>query len=508
MMKRNLTGIVFLLLLLSSSVSQTWAQDTTPEPTAEATAEAIRPLSYGTPVTGQIGGSSFEQEWPLSTASADRIQVRVTRNDGNLIPGISILDANGSSLVDGYPDYTYAAAEIENYTLPSGGDYSIRVTRNGGETGETEGAYTLEVTPLGTASDNPNNETVIGEAQYETPVTGEITATRWLHLYTVTAAADDRLQVVATRTGGTLQPVVNVLDSNGTVLQIGYNDNAVADTGGFELPGGGEYTIAVSRYNDQNGTTLGSYELNVHLLASGEDSPLMAEPQGAVTYGTPLEGVISPAQWYQDWDFTAEAGDTLTVRIARVDGDLYPEIVLLGASQQEITRAYTDQSGANATINRYTLAGPGSYTVRATRYSGKSGESTGAYSMMVTLDGTGEDSEALTEPVGEIELGEPVEGEITNTQWQNVWTFSAKEDDTVRIFIERESGTLVPVLEIRDVNGQDISSGYFVTTRDSAEISSYTFPSSGEFQIAVVRDGGQGGYTEGEYTLTVGVPET
>lgn len=513
-MKRNWIGLLLTLLLIGGAAVQTWAQDTTPEPTeetadatAEATPEAIRSLSYGTPVTGEISGSTFEQEWPLSTASADRIQVRVTRNDGNLIPGISILDANGSSLVDGYPDYTYAQAQIENYTLPSGGDYFIRVTRDGGETGETEGAYTLEVTPLGTASDNPNNEIVIGEVQYETPVTGEITATRWLHLYTFTAPANDRLEVIATRTNGTLQPVVSVMDANGTVLQTGYNDNAIADTNSFELPGAGQYTVAVSRYNDQGGATLGTYELTVHLLASGEDSPLMAEPQGEVTYDQTLEGVISPAQWYQDWTFTTDGADTLSITVDRVDGDLYPEVVLLGASEQEVTRAYSDSTGARATINRYTLASPGTYTVRVTRYSGKSGESTGAYNLTVSLIGTGEDNPTLAEPLGELTLGDPVEGEITNALWQNVWTISADEGDTIQVVVKRASGTLIPTLEIRDLNGQSVSSGYYVSTRDRAEIATYTFPTSGEFQIAVVRDLGQDGYTEGEYTLTVSTPK-
>jgi hypothetical protein len=514
-LKRNLIGLLLILVLIGGAATQTWAQDTAPEPTAEVTADAtaeatpesLRPLSYGTPVTGEISGSTFEQQWPLSTASADRIQVRVTRNDGNLIPVISVLDSNGTSIIDGHPDYTYAQAEIGNYTLPSGGDYFIRVTRDGGETGETDGAYTLEVTPLGTASDNPNNETVIGEVQYETPVTGEITATRWLNLYTFTAAANDRIEVIATRTSGTVQPVVSVLDTNGTVLQTGYNDNAIADTNVFDLPGAGQYTIAVSRYNDQNGDTLGIYELTVHLLASGEDSPLMAEPQGEVTYDQTVNGVISAGQWYQDWSFTADAADMLSITVDRIDGDLYPEVVLLGASQQEIRRAYTDSTGAHATINRYALERGGSYTVRVTRYSGKSGESTGAYSMAVTLIGTGEDNETLTESLGELVLDEPVEGEITNALWQNVWTINGDEGDTIEVVVKRKAGTLVPTLEIRDINGQPITSGYFASTRDRAEITSYTFPSSGEFQIAVVRDLGQDGYTEGEYTLTVSTPK-
>lgn len=43
---------------------------------AQATA-----LSYGTPVQGTISGVKFQEDWTLSTASADRMTVRVERSE-------------------------------------------------------------------------------------------------------------------------------------------------------------------------------------------------------------------------------------------------------------------------------------------------------------------------------------------------------------------------------------------------------------------------------------------
>jgi hypothetical protein len=55
-----LMGIMLALLMVGS----VFAQDATPEPTAEPTPEAtteIVPLSYGTPVTGSVDDTNFQQ---------------------------------------------------------------------------------------------------------------------------------------------------------------------------------------------------------------------------------------------------------------------------------------------------------------------------------------------------------------------------------------------------------------------------------------------------------------
>lgn len=499
------TGFLLALLLTVGGVS---AQDATPEATgtAEATSEAtvIQPLSYGTPVTGTIDGKNFTQDWPLSTASADRIQVQVTRTSGNLIPNVQILDASGTAIAQSYgADYTYAAAQIDDFTLPAAGNYTIEVGRENGETGVTKGGYSLAVLPLGTAADNPNNVTVIGEVQADTPVSGEITATHWQHLYTYNAPAADALDVVVERTSGTLMPQVDVLDANGTSLRTGYNNLGSAETGEFELPSAGAYTIAVHRNSDQSGDTLGTYDLTVKLVGAGEGSPLLVGAAGTAVYDQELTGTLTPAQWYQDWSLTTDAGDTLTITLTRAGGDLMPEVVLLGGSGQELSHGYTDNAGASAQIKRYQLAGPGTYTVRATRQNGQTGVTSGAYGLTIALNGTGEGSPRLSEPAGEITPGTAVQGEITNALWQNVWTFNSSAGGSIDVQVTRADGTLIPNVIVRDANGQEMRRGYPSDARDSAEISGFSLPGPGKYQIVVSRDGDQGGYTSGSYTLTV-----
>lgn len=507
--KRQFAFITALLLALLMA-SGALAQETTPEPTTEAapTATEIRPLSYGTPVTGAISAGEITQEWPLSVASADRVRVTVERTSGNLIPDVNILDASGNAISSSYgSDQTYAAAQIDSFTLPAAGTYTVQVGRYYGETGETTGDYSLEVTPLGTANDNPNNQTIIGEVVYDTPLTEEITATHWQYLYTLDAPAADTINVKVRRVNGTLYPVVNILDANGSILRSGYNDSATAETGSFDLPSAGQYQIAVTRYNDQGGETLGSFELTVQLIGSGEDSPALAGAPGTVVYDTALDGTLTAAQWYQDWTLTTDAGDSLTITATRTGGDLIPEVALLGGSGQELTHGYTDYTYATAQLKDYALAGPGTYTVRVLRGSGQSGETTGSYRLTVHLNGTGEGSPKLEEPEGEVTVGTAVEGEVTNARWQNVWTFNSQAAGSINVLVERTDGTLSPTIQVQDANGQQMTYAYSSSARDTAQITRFSLPGPGKYMIVVGRDGDQRGYTEGAYTLTVSTSE-
>jgi len=322
-------------------------------------------------------------------------------------------------------------------------------------------------------------------------------------LYTFTAPAADAIQVIAKRTGGTLLPVVTILDANNSALSTGYNNYDIADTGVYTLPAASTYTIAVSRYNDQSGDTLGMYELTVHLVGSGEGSPLLQGAAGNVTYDQELDGKITGAQWYQDWSLTTDAGDTLTLTVNRKDGDLVPEVVLLGGSGQEINHGYTDNTYASAMIDHYNLAGPGTYTVRVTRKSGQTGDSTGSYALTVALNGTGKGSPKLSEPAGDITLGTPVSGEITNAKWQNVWTFNSDKGGRIDVSVRRTDGTLSPMLYILDANSQQLTSAYPSDSKDSAQIQGYNLPGPGKYLIVVGRENDQGGDTNGKYTVTV-----
>ncbi len=516
-----------LFMALSLALSISWAalvgaQEATPEATPDVEMETVEPevtetpitdLSYNSPVVGRISNTTPMQEWPLQTTSADRITVVVERLDGNLIPSVAIVDASGQEISNSFgADATAAVAVIDAFTLPTLGSYDVRVTRDGGETGVTEGSYQLTVIPVATAADNINNTTVIGEVEVDTPVEGEITPAHWYHRYTYAAAATDTITIRATRTRGSLIPEVQILDANGNSIQTGFNavTGDVAEIERLTLPNAGQYVIVVTRNSGFTGLTEGDYELVVELVGSGSGSPNLAGAAGAVEYDMPLAGEITNNRWYQDWTLSAEAADTLNIRVLRNEDEtganLQPTIIVLGGSGQEVTRGYTDATGDQSLIDRFTLQSAGTYSIRVSRQGDQTGATQGAYTLMVSLVGSGAGSPALEGASGGVALGETVEGEVTNARWADTWTFSGTQNQRIYIEVERTGGTLIPRVEIRDANGQTITSGFPEASRDRVVLD-YTVPTNSPYQIVVLRDGGQTGATTGTYALTVSEPE-
>jgi hypothetical protein len=478
--------IAALFVFALGASAQEATQESTPETTSMGTS-----LSYDVPVSGTIDDSNPTQIWPLETASADRIRVLVERTDGNLIPDVNILDTNGQPLSQSYgPDRTGAVAVIDNFTLPAGGSFQIQVGRYGGETATTTGDYTLTVIPLATAEDNPNNIVPLGEVTVGTPLQGEITNTQWINRYTFNTSASDVLRITAERVSGTLFPEVELLDSNGAPIRTGYMDEtgekAILDVA---LTNPGQFTVVVRRARGFTGETTGVYQLTVDLLGAGIGSPVLQAAPQPIQYDTPVTGSLVDGRWYEDWQLTAQAGDTISVTIERGDaGNLIPDVILLGGSGQELRRAYTDGTGARATLDRYQLEVPGTYTIRATRERDINGFTEGAYTLTVTLKGAGDGTPALNEVVGTVENGTAVEGELTDTQWANVWTYTAQAEEVSDIVVNRTEGTLIPRIMIQDVNGQNLREAYPEDTGDVAvNIELWCFGSMGRMAIPAGR---------------------
>jgi hypothetical protein len=505
MMRQRAVVLVafFAVWLLAASVA--FAQLETPE----ATESPIANLVYDTPVVGRIDGSQPTQAWPFELETADRITVIVERVSGNLIPNVRVLDSSGTEQANGYgADATASMAIIDGFRLPAAGQFSVEVTRDGGESGLTAGQYRLTIIADAGAPDSPANSEPIGPIAAGTPVMGDLTPLNWSQRYTLSATATDTINIAAQRTSGTLAPQIDVFDSTGNILITGYTENTgdSAYIKNYTRPSAGDYTIAVSRQSGFDGVTAGEYVLTISLVGAGIDPSVLPQPAGTITYDTPLDGAITPEQWYQDWTLSADAGDNLTITAQRNDdatgGNLEPEVVLLGGSGQEIQRAYVASAGNVASLDDLMLTGPGVYTVRVTRAGGQTGLTTGGYTLNVALVGSGAGSPNLEGETGEITLNTPVEGTVTNARWADAWLYAGKASQQIHIEVQRTGGTLIPRLELRDANGQPIYSSYPEATRDRSSLD-YTLPGTGNYQIVVIRDGDQGGATSGDYELTI-----
>jgi hypothetical protein len=506
--------LILLALLLTALPLTVWAAPS-PADLGQAAWQGAGTVTYDVPVEGAIDATTLTQDWSLVTQGADRVSVRVERIGGNLIPSVQVIDNLGQVAVESYgPDETYSRAVLPYFELPLAATYTIRVGRQDAESGQSTGQYRLTVTALGVGEDHPANTTPIGPIQFDAPVTGEIISQHWNHVYLLDAEAGDYVYVRAQRTSGTLRPQVELRDANGQSLNSGYAQYPEdwAEIRSYELEYTGQYQVAIRRDGAINGETDGGYSLTVSLVGSSPESTRFAAVTPGVIeqYNTPVQGAITNALWYQDWQFRTVSADTVQVTMTRSPeytvenrNTLKPYVLVLDEAGQELTRGYVDNTGAVAQIDRLDIPAAGTYTIRAMREGEGSGYSAGSYELVVTLLGTGEDNPSLLEPMGVLTAAAPATGQIDAVRWMQVWTYSGQEGEVVNITVTRTDGTLIPYLEIRDSNGQSQDSAYPSDTYDTAQVEQFQLPYTGDYQVVVMRDRQQTGLTGGGYSLTV-----
>lgn len=510
---RIFTGL--LVLLLAALPASAWAAVPAPTLTPASGQTAGTAVTYDTPVTGSIDDQTPSQNWTLTAQGADRISIKVERSDGNLIPDVTLLDNNSQTVTQSNgADETKAVALINDYTLAQANTYTVQVSRENGATGKTSGKYTLTVITLGLGADNPANTVVVGPVQYGTPVTGEIIPSHWNFAYELDGQAGDNISITAQRTSGTLVSEIELFDNNGQSLSRGFkgslDDNSTLNS--FSLTYAGKYTVAVRRENGISGDTTGGFQLTVTLLGSGEDSDRLksATPGVIAQYNAPVQGTITGANWYQDWQFKTLAADVVTISVQRspdytqqAPNLLRPTVALLDNTGQDLNRGYPDNTGAATSIERFDLPAAGTYTIRVGREGDKGGVTTGSYQLTVTLVGSGKDSPSLQDQPQPVTAGTPVTGQIDPVKWQQTWTFSATKDQQVSFTVTRTGGTLIPYLEIQDSNGVQQNTGYAGETADTATIENFNPQYTGDYKIVVSRDKEQDGLTTGAYSLAV-----
>jgi hypothetical protein len=106
-------------------------------------------LTYGRIVSGDINDTTFREFWTFRGTRGDVIDVMMTATSGNLDTYLSLISPQGDVLISSDAGGTGTDAALFAVTLPSSGNYSVSARRAGdnfGESGTTQGAYTLALT--------------------------------------------------------------------------------------------------------------------------------------------------------------------------------------------------------------------------------------------------------------------------------------------------------------------------------------------------------------------------
>jgi hypothetical protein len=487
----------------------------TPGPTPEPTPAPPLNIDYDDTLTGTIAGNVYAVEYTFEGRAGDTVTIAMNNLTSELDPYVALAGPDGSILIfnDDIEPGVILDALIDGFRLPEDGTYTIIATRFGQEMGTTEGDFELRLT-----LEDGELDLVVSEdnhIDYGARVTGVIAGDVWGVEYTFTAQQGDIIGIQMNAISGNLDPLVALLDPQGG--EIASNDDDPLGDGtlnaylrDFAIPADGLYTIIATRFTRNLGTTTGEFEL---ILERVDDFSPLEEPAldvEAITLDVPVTGEITAGAHFRLYSFDGIAGQTVTITMDNLTGDLDPYLILLDPVGREIARNDDRSPGSfNATIDNAQLAETGDYTIVATRFQKNLGLSLGSFELRVT-ESAGEMQVAI--PARGITLDSATRGIITAEEPEIVYTFRASAGDVVSLSMRAvDDSALDAYLILEDAFGNEIARNdddvFDPVNLSNARIADRLLPETGYYSVIATSYDGSTGEFELELTLeSPGVP--
>jgi hypothetical protein len=525
-----------------------------PETTEEASEETTS--TPASPNQESASGQRFEGELDSETASASFefdgtagqvVSIRMISPDFDAY--LLLADADDNILNRNDNSGGDFNAEINGYTLPADGRYTIIATsRQNLEEGGRAIASGSFVVTLNFAREADGGAIASGET-----VIGEVSEGANGPAYTFTGDAGQRVTIDLA--SDAFDPFVILFGPNGQQI-ISDDDSGpslYARIDSFELLESGEYTIEVDGFRGPTGQReiSGAYTLTLTFVdgeaevfqptGTPEDAtaepttPPDATPEGetgdapAVTYGQTFEGELTTDAQTAEVQFEGGAGDVLDITLDSDDFD--PNITVVAPSGEEIASDDDSGPGVNSLITGLELPEDGTYTVVIDGYRGASGdrEISGAYTLTLTSadgstgpaatstpsEGEAPSGDASATPgdtipstdLGIVTVDEPVSGTLNNAVQSAQYSFEAAAGDVVTI--DLTSADFDPFVRLLDANGSVVAEDDDSGGSSQARIEGYVIPADGEYTIEVDAFRGFDGtqMVFGDYTVSLEIEE-
>lgn len=226
--------------------------------------------------------------------------------------------------------------------------------------------------------------------------TGTINNTDYERIFTFEATAGDRVDIRMEAQNGDLDSLIILADADGESLA--QNDDSETPLGsprdsflqGFVIPADGTYQIIATRFQQQLGTSTGTFIVTLE-QTSGEPPEQAQTSRDTISFGETKEGRIDRQTFAYEYTFEAEAGQAITVMMNRVIGDLDPYLLLLNSDGEIIVENDdVNANNRNAALMNVEILDSGTYTIRATRFQQETGTTRGTFE--VTLERAGRDA--------------------------------------------------------------------------------------------------------------------
>jgi len=436
------------------------------------------PLADGADQDGTIQLGDLDL-WTFTAASGDLINLQITELTGgaSFTPMIELFSPDGQRLREAQGG---SGAALER-VIESAGTYTVLVSD---ATLTGSGTYRLHLTrstiaPLG-ANVLTNGGTVLGSIS----AAGE--TNHWIF----PASVGNTLIVrIGKASGTTFVPWIRLLTPSGT--QVGSASSSAGAEIAVAATNSGTFTVVVGDNSSGHNQT-GTYRLTL----AKPGSPIVVLPTdegGPMTNGVMHTGMIDVGD-LDVWNFTANAGDNLVVRMGElVSGSLTPYLRLYGPDGSLLdfaSYATASQVAARATNS-------GTFTVVAGDFS-SSYAGSGTYRLKLGKTG----SPIVVLPTDE---GGPLTNGVMHTGSidvgdMDVWSFTANAGDSLVVRMgELVGGSLTPYLRLFGPDGSLLDSGSYAT---AAEVTARATNSGTFTVIATDLSGAYSG--SGTYRLKLG----
>lgn len=475
----------------------------------------------GDVVAGTITDAAAIIPYSISLEAGAVITITMEQQSGDLDPLLILYDPAGNEVernddaAQTVGDNTYNA-QIINFTASQTGTYTIEATRYGQAEGDSTGQFQLALTASSTSSTAGTTLTVGAS------VDGQITASSGEDSYPLPLEAGQSVTITLEATSGDLDAQVILYNAAGDELvrnddaqAIVANNSLNAQIVNFVATETATYTVIATRYGESAGGTTGGYQLRISSGTDFTGDNLVTGP--ALTVGDEAMGMISASETAIEYTLPLETGQTVTITMQQVNGNLDPYLILIGPDGSQVT----DNDDAEETVGGNTLnaqltgfraPSSGTYTIQATRFGEENGSTSGQFHLSVTAGEAGPIGGG-TSNEGTLTVGGAVEGQITDTQPVINYTIQLENNQTITVTMERQGGALDATLTILDEAGNPVATNDDAGTQvgDSelnAQIAGFTATSSGTYTIQATRFGEASGSTTGPFRLTVSTGET
>ncbi len=339
----------------------------TATPTATATAES-QPDRLGdhVPVTGLLAQAGDFVRYPIVVEAGEVFTVGVSPVAGSsLRPILELYSPAGelSRRATASDSSAGGDALIPALVAPESGTFLAYVLGEANSSGEFVIAF---------GRGESREDIARGDAAPDTTLTGEITRRGLRDLWNLYLNRDDVITVAINPQSATLDPVIELVAPDGTVMARDDNSGGGRTPllNSLRAPQTGRYSLRVTA---AGGASSGVYTLVWRYVAA---APTTTPPVATVLLMS-IDDVV-PERTYIDYPFQGQTGQRLLIRVvAKAGSGLDPVVALLDAGGETLARADDNGSDLNPVLE-YTLPASGTYFVRVDGY-----QSTGAFDLTV-----------------------------------------------------------------------------------------------------------------------------